>query len=162
MNLWARVKRLSFPTLVRFGFLLIQKPLLIYPIWKATKRTMIVSQELYGNAHQGNGKANAFRHAFWNVKICQNCLKFTKNESKSAIWTQKVTDLYEKVTRNETLDREMDLHNNAIGRAHFLQNLEENESESIDFIQKMTKNAQKVAKVDEIKNFENVLVYISE
>ena len=51
-------------------------------------------------------------------------MKYAKNKQKSVFWAQKVGDLYEKVTQNEILDQEMDLHNNTTGRILFLNHLE--------------------------------------
>ena len=162
MNLWKKLKRISLIKLVKFSFLLLQKPLLILPILKATKQALQVSQKLYGNAHNTNGKANAFRHAYWNYLICEKTLKFTKNEQKSVIWTKKVVNYYEKVTKNDILDSEMDFHNNEIGRKQFLIHFEEKSFNSVQFFQNMTKNAQKMANIEEIQHFENQLVYISD
>ena len=83
---------------------------------------------LFGSRHHKSNKANAFRHALWNVLICQKTLKKTNNREKSVIWTKKVTDLYEKVTQNEFLDQLMDLHNNEIGRTLFLDLFDKNEA----------------------------------
>ena len=162
MNLWQNLKRISFPKLIGFGVIFLKKPFLIIPTWKATKHTYEFCQKEYGNEQNKNGKANAFRHAYWNYKICKNSLKFTKNTQKSAKWTQKVVDYYEKVTRNEALDRAMDIHNNAIGRMLFLANFDVNEQQMTKNLQKLAKKAVKVTKIEEIKHFDNQLVYISD
>ena len=70
-------------------------------------------------------------------------MKYAKNKQKSVFWAQKVADLYEKVTQNEILDQEMDLHNNTIGRIFFLNHLEQKEAKIIDLLQKMSQKAQK-------------------
>ncbi len=88
-------------------------------------------------------------------------MKMTKNKQKSVFWAQKVTDLYEKVTKNDMLDEAMDVHNNAIGRICFLNNLDENEAKLVEFIQEKTKNAQKVTKKEEIKQSKTLMVYIA-
>ncbi|MEM7086688.1 MAG: hypothetical protein AAF489_10930 [Bacteroidota bacterium] len=162
MNIWKRIKQLSIGQLFKLGFVFAKRPLLIGPTLRATKRTMHICYTLYGGAHHKNGKANAFRHALWNILICQNCQKKTKNDKKSIIWTEKITILYEKVTKNEILDQHMDLHNNELGIKWFRANLFANEAEIISFIQKKLENAQKVAKIEEIENLENTLIYISE
>lgn len=162
MNLWRKLKRISFVKLIKFGFLLIQKPLLIFPILNATKMALKTSQKLYGNAHNRNGKANAFRHAYWNFIICQKTLKFTKNKQKSTIWTEKVVNYYEKVTKNAPLDTAMDFHNNAFGRNHFLTHIEQKMNEIEQFFQISAEKAQKITKIEEIEDFKNQLVYISE
>lgn len=94
--------------------------------------------------------------------ICQKTFKISKNEQKAVAFTQKVTDLYEKVTQNEVLDEAMDLQNNEIGRRQFLKNSTQNEAEMVDFLQKMAKKAQKVSEVEEIRRFQDSLVFISE
>ncbi|MDC8002437.1 hypothetical protein POV27_00100 [Aureisphaera galaxeae] len=148
--------------IIRFGWLFLTHPLLIWPTWIATKRTFSICNELYGKSHHKSNKANAFRHAFWNLLICQKTLKKTKNAKKSADFTQKVTDLYEKATKNEEMDQAMDFHNNAIGRSLFLDFFDQNESELVNLVQKKAEKAQKVAKFEEIEQYKNELVYISE
>ena len=162
MNLWKRIKQLSVGQLFRLALVFASKPLFIGPTLRATKRTIHICDELYGRAHHKNGKPNAFRHALWNILICQNCRKRTKNNEKSALWTEKITVLYEKVTKNDILDQQMDLHNNDLGRMWFQANLFQNEAEMISFIQKKLENARKVTKIEEIAAAEKTLIYISE
>ncbi len=123
---------------------------------------MIVCDSLFGKSHHGNNRANAFRHAFWNVLICQKTLKWTKNQKKSMIWAEKVTFLYEKVTQNENLAKMMDLHNNGIGRILFSSIFDQNEEEIIENLTILMKNAQKIVKIEEFPIFNNQLVYLSE
>ncbi len=153
---------MSLGQFFRLSLLFIGRPLLIVPTLQATKRTMKICDSLYGITHHKSNKANAFRHALWNFLICQKTTKIVKNSAKSIIWTQKVTNLYEKVTKNEILDEIMDLHNNAIGRNVFLLKKEQNEVEIVDFLQEMLKNAKKITKINEIPTTENQLVYILE
>ena len=77
-------------------------------------------------------------------------------------WAQKVTDLYEKVTQNSGLDDDMDLHNNAMGRAAFLNTLGQNEAEIIEYLLEKSEKAIKVEHFDQIAQVKNQLVYISE
>jgi hypothetical protein len=159
VNIWKRIKQLSVGQLIRLAWVFAGRPLLIRPTLRATKRTMQICDRLYGKAHHKNGKENAFRHALWNILICRNCRNRTKSDEKSAIWTEKITNLYEKVTKNDRLDQDMDLQNNRLGIEWFNENLFENEAEIIDFLQKKLENAQKVTKIDETQNS---LIYISE
>jgi len=140
----------------------LKHPLLILPTINATKQTFIICNELYGIEHQKSNKANAFRHALWNVLICQNSMKWLKNKQKSVFWAQKITDLYEKVTQNELLDEAMDLHNNSIGRICFLNFLSQNEEETINYLQEKAKNAQKVNNLEDFIKFRTQLTYLSE
>ena len=89
-------------------------------------------------------------------------MKYSKNKQKSVFWAQKVGDLYEKVTQNEFLDEAMDIHNNAIGRIFFLNNIEQNDGEMIDLLQKMTQNAQKTKTIEAMQCHQNKLVYLKE
>ena len=135
MKIWARIKKLSIPQLWHLSVLFLKHPLLIVPTLKATKETFKICNALFENEHHKSNKANAFRHALWNVLICQKSMKWHKNKQKSVFWAQKVTDLYEKVTQNEILDEAMDLHNNTIGRICFLNFLDQNKAEMVTFLQ---------------------------
>lgn len=159
MSLWRRIRKLSIDKLSRLGFLLLKNPFQILPTWNATQQTLKICDKYFGKRHHKRGKANAFRHALWNVKICQKSLKWTKNEQKSVNWAKKVTDLFEKVAKNDPLDTAMDLHNNAIGRKLFF---EQKEADFVQILLKMIENGQKVTKIEQIGHFENQLIYISE
>jgi hypothetical protein len=162
VKLWKRIQQLSIKQLFRLTFVMLGRPMLVYPTWKATKQTLTICNSLYGKAHHKNGIENAFRHALWNVLICQKTLKITKNKEKSVFWAKKVTHLHEKLAKNGELETAMDLHNNAMGRIQFLELLEQNEAKMIDFIQKRLQNAKKVNEIKEIEIYTNELVYISE
>ncbi len=146
----------------QFGWLFLTHPLYIRPTWIATKRTFAICNNLYGSNHHKSNKANAFRHAFWNLLICKKVVKGGKNLEKSSIFTQKVTDLYEKATKNDIFDQAMDLHNNKIGRMLFLEFLDKTETEMINLVQKRAEMAKKVAQIEEIEKYETELVYITE
>ena len=162
MKLWGRIKRLSLLGFIQFGWLFITHPLLILPTLGATKRTFELCNELFGNNHHKSNKANAFRHALWNILLCQKTLKRTKNNEKSVTFTKEVTSLYEKATKNENLDEAMDLHNNEIGRQLFLIYFNRKEPEIVQILQNLNRKAQKVEKIDDIRNHANLLVFISE
>jgi len=162
VRLWKRIKQLSALQLFRLATAMIQKPLLIWPTWKATVQTIKICDDLYGNAHHKNGKPNAFRHVLWNILICKKTMKIIKNDEKSIIWAEKITCLYEKVTKNDILDQRMDLHNNELGRKLFLIVLDQKIEEIITFIQIKVKNAQKMTKKEQIEDYKDTLVYISE
>ncbi len=161
MNIWGRIKKLSLQQLSKLAFLFIQNPLKVIPTLLATKHTIKLCDKLYGKAHHRSTKANAFRHAYWNIQICLKTLKTTKNDQKSIDFAKKLTDLYEKVTQNKALDEAMDLHNNKIGRDYFVQIKDKNEQEIIDFVQKLAENAQKVSILKEFKEIDT-LVYLVE
>lgn len=117
---------------------------------------------LFGMSHHGRGQANAFRHAYWNYEICRNCLKRSKNVEKSIVWAKKLTDLYEKVTRNDLLDQAMDFHNNEVGRAVFSQIGAIKDKNVIEKFQNMAEIAEKVSRIEEIDSKRGVLIYLKE
>ena len=162
MNIWVRIKRLNSKQLFQLSLLFLSRPLLIRPTLRASKRTMFICDDLFGSRHHKSNKANAFRHALWNVLICQKTLKKTNNREKSVIWTKKVTDLYEKVTQNEFLDQLMDLHNNEIGRTLFLDLFDKNEATIINYLKEKSENAQKLTETEDVTNFKGKLVYLEE
>lgn len=162
MKLWVRIKKLSLPSLLGFGWILIRRPHLIFPVYQVTQRTMQICNERFGKAHFNAGKANAFRHALWNYLLCRKVNGIINNPIHSALFTERLVNYYEKVTRNEVMDRRMDDHNNAIGRNIFLSNLDENEEKMIDFMQNEAKNAQKVSQIEGFSNMGNKLVYLKE
>ena len=151
---------MSLGQLFKLSVLFARNPLLIFPTLKATKETMSLCNSLFGKKHQLSTKANAFRHALWNILICRKTLKFTKNENKSVVWAQKFTDLYEKVTKNEYLDEAMDLHNNRVGRKVFLSKKRLKNQEMIRFLLEMKEKAQKIEQIEDVIKFDSELVYI--
>ncbi len=162
MKLWPRIKQLSLGQLWKFFILFLKHPRYVIPSLKATQHTFQLCNERFGNSHHSTNKANAFRHSLWNVFLCQNAHKLNKNKQKSVFWAQKVTDLYEKVTQNNGLDDEMDLHNNAIGRAAFLNTLGQNQAEIIEYLLVKSEKAVKIDHLDQILEVKNQMVYISE
>lgn len=162
MNIWRHVRGLSFRQIFRLSWIALQNPLLIFPTLKATKKTMVICDRLYGKVHHKNGKANAFRHGLWNVLICNSTFRITKNKEKSKIWTQKITDLHEKLAPNEPLDTAMDLHNNEIGRQYFLKLNTRSEEEIISFLKVHTQKAKKIKDIKTILDHKNELIYLSE
>ncbi len=85
MNIWRVVKGLNLYQLYRLAILAVQNPILVYPTIKVTRRTMSICDDMYGEAHHKNGKANAFRHALWNMLICNAANKIHKNEQKAVL-----------------------------------------------------------------------------
>lgn len=163
MDLWRRIRQMSVPQLFRFGLLFVTNPFLIAPTLRASRRTISICDRIYGKKlHHGNGRSNAFRHALWNFEICSNSTKWYKNAEKSVIWTEKVTKLYEKVTKNELLDEAMDLHNNRIGRELFLIHFSDKTAKIEQILLKMTKKAVKIGQIKDIEMVSGQMVYISE
>ncbi len=160
MKIRSLIRRFNFWQLFKIAGLAIQNPSFIFPTLKATKKTMLICDSLYGNAHNKNGKANAFRHALWNLLICQKTFMRSKNEEKSILWAKKVTDLHEKLAPNKTIEKAMDLHNNRLGRAYFRELKNVSEQEIIIFLQENIRKAKLIKDITETGNFYNDLVYL--
>jgi hypothetical protein len=125
-----RIAGLNFRELVVLCVLFLRRPLYLLPTYKATNKTVEISDLLYGNLHHEDNRTNAFRHALWNYLICKYCLKVAGSVEKAMSWTKKITDLHERLAPNEDLAKMMDLHNNRIGRELFL-NFSEKETDII-------------------------------
>jgi hypothetical protein len=137
---------------------------MIYPTIKATVNSIKIAENLYPGIHHINNKANAFRHALWNVLLAMEMLKWNKNISKSIVWAKKVSDWHEKFSPNPLLEKEMDLHNNKMGRVFFEIHYKNNnlltKDESVEIIRKEALKSNKISAVCEINNFKESLVYI--
>ena len=158
MNIWQRIKKLSFKQLLKLGLVFIKRPLLIAPTLKASTKAMQISQKHYGNAQHKSGKANAFRHAIWNVLLAKIA---HKNDDASAIqWADNVTTLHEKLAPNAPLETAMDLHNNKIGRQLFSEVKSLSEDEMIQYLKDKTEDAKQISKPQDVEMHLNDLVYI--
>ncbi|RMA65910.1 DUF6973 domain-containing protein [Ulvibacter antarcticus] len=162
MKIWARIQSLSFGQLWKLLVVFLKHPLYILPTIRATKETMETCNILFGDAHFRSGKANAFRHAYWNFMICKNSMKFYKNDQISTNWAEKFTNLYEKVTQNEKLDQIMDFHNNKVGRMVFLKKYDLNKQEITDLLMKMSQKAIKFEETDTLNIDSEQLIYIED
>lgn len=160
MKIWKRIRSLSLYQLYKFSMLFLRHPRLITSTINATKETFFICNRFYEEGHGISNRGNAFRHAVWNILICEKSFKKTKNRQKSVDWAQKVTDLYEKVTQNSKLDEQMDLHNNAVGRNLFLSLLEEDKDKIIQIVYKKSLKAVKMISVKDLENLKQDMVYL--
>lgn len=151
----------DFKQLLGLFWLGLSHPFFVIPTLRATQKTMQIAQREYGNAHNGNTKANAFRHALWNVLITKACFKRKNKFEKVLRWTETVTTKHEKLAPNQPLHRAMDLHNNQLGLAHCKDLVALDENEIIDFLKKMAEKAQKIEHLAEIENADKNLVYLT-
>jgi len=161
-KVWTRLKGMQAGPLIRLAFLLLLHPYRIRPTIQSSKETMALCDQRYGNTHHKTNRANAFRHAYWNYKMAKNCLKTVKNAQKAAKWAQKVTDLYENVSVNETLERAMDLHNNKIGIDLFLTDFEQKEDIIVKKLVELAQNAEKLHDLASLNSLEGKMVYLEE
>lgn len=160
MNIWGIIKRLSIKELLSLCVILLQRPLLVLPTLRATRRTIVICDQLYSKMHHANGKENAFRHALWNILVCKYAFEINGNQQKSIRWSAKITDLHEKLSPNPPLEETMDLHNNKVGRSYFCKLIKSSEEEMITFLVQKTEEAEIITQVEDIIDKEDILVYL--
>ncbi len=158
MAVWARVKSLDLRQFLALSKAFAFQPRYILPTFKATKETVEICDSLFGEHHHNNNRTNAFRHAYWNYKICKRCFQSSKSVNKVMNWSEKITNLHEKLFPNDLLSEVMDLHNNRLGREVFASNLLP-EFDAVKFFQKKMAEAIKVNSLEEIEAVQNHLVY---
>ena len=122
----------------------LKRPLYIWPTLAATKNCMLKAQRTYGDKHHGNGKANAFRHAYWCYLISNYCYQWSRNTEDVCVWTKKMTDFHERCFINDPVETAMDFHNNQIGIELFKQYLNRGESEVIEALMSMVEDAKAI------------------
>lgn len=157
--MFRRIAALNVRELAGICVVFLKRPFYLLPTYKATNKTVEISDRLYGDLHHDDNRTNAFRHALWNFLICKNCLLVARSPEKAAGWSKKITDLHERLAPNEELAKMMDLHNNRIGREMFLKSPEE-EIDIVPIFQKMTMEAVKVLRVEQIEKEKDKLVFI--
>lgn len=145
-----------------FIILFIRHPFNLIPSFLATYECVKISDEHYGKLHHKNNATNAFRHALWNFLIAKKCSSWRRNKRKAIRFAQKITDWHEEFSPNMPLEKEMDLHNNHIGRKLFILNDEKPIDDFILVLKEKVSKAQKISSLDEIKLYSNDLVYIQE
>ena len=142
---------------------LISRPILFIPTLWATVESILFSELNFQEPHGGRGISNAFRHAAWNLLIARNCAYFTSAEN-ALQWAKLVTDLHEECFPNEDFDREMDLHNNRIGREIYweFRQAKLTKMEMIVKIMDKTKTAKGLNNLSDFSQFPNELIYFLE
>lgn len=78
-----------------------------------------MSDSHFGNSHHKNNRANAYRHALWNMLIAYHVVRIGKSLSSALSWAKEITDWHEHTFVNNFLETQMDLHNNKMGRQWF-------------------------------------------
>ncbi len=162
MNAIKALKQLDSKNIWILVKLCFRFPLFVFPTLSATKKCLSISTQHYGRAHYKNGPANAFRHALWNYLISKECYRWSKNEIKILSWSEKITDWHEHAFPNRKLAKEMDLHNNAVGRSIFKDYSNKTIPETIIILMAMTSKSTKVNENSNFANFKNKLVHIND
>jgi hypothetical protein len=145
-----------------FIFLFMRHPFNFIPTFIATYQCVKISDEHYGNLHHQNNVTNAFRHALWNYLIAKKCSAWRRNKRKAIQFSEKITNWHEEFSPNAPLEKEMDLHNNYIGRKLFIQENEESTDIFVNFLKDKVSSAKRIESIEDIKLYRNDLVYIHE
>lgn len=151
MNIRAVLKSMDFRQLWSLFWLCARNLRFVIPTIKGTRKTVAVCDELYGNKHHKNGPENAFRHALWNTLIVQRCLTNGRPLEQSLDWAKTITDWHEDFSPNVDLAREMDLHNNRVGRDLIAEFPDESEDFLVGQLLKMVPLSRYVLSVAEVK-----------
>ncbi|WP_121665998.1 DUF6973 domain-containing protein [Mesonia aquimarina] len=158
MKIWETIKRFKLRQLFVLSKTLLLNPIYILPTYSATKETLKICDEKFGEAHHQNNKSNAFRHALWNFLIAERCFRGNNSVEKSLFWAKKITDLHEELSPNKSLAKFMDLHNNEIGRKLFQQKI--NKEKIIPVLEKYMKSALEISIEKEAQSNPSKLIYI--
>ena len=119
MSKWKIIKSLNFKQVIVLLGWFLKHPIFMYATFRATVKTLRIAQKRFSNIHNFDNKANAFRHALWNILIAKQCLKFSSDTEQVLTWTKQITDWHEEFSPNEILAKKMDLKNNQLGRKWF-------------------------------------------
>ena len=162
MSIGDIIKGLNFKQLSSLLVWFIKHPLYMICTINATVLTFRISQKEFPNIHGLHNKANAFRHAIWNLLIASKCHKIDSDIESVLNWTQQITDWHEDFSPNEELMRMMDLHNNKIGRDIY-RSIQSRDVERIqaELIHKLS-DAVLVCSIEEIEQVNSALVYLKD
>lgn len=154
------IKNLDFKQILSLFWWFVKHPLfMLATIW-ATYKTLKIAENEFPKIHNLHNKANAFRHALWNILIAKYASKFSNNTTEILGWTKKITDWHEDFSLNEIMARKMDLHNNAFGRNQF-QSLEDcTVGEIVVFSKKELQSAVSITKEIDFEKNKERLVYL--
>lgn len=113
------------------------------------------AQKFFPYQHFNHSKGNAFRHAVWNSLIMFHCGKTQKKIDKKLLWTTEITNYFEEIFVNDELPRQMDEHNNKVGRLLYINVLNNftiiNKQLLINELLKEIKNIKLVKSINEIQ-----------
>ena len=101
MSFWKIIKSLNFKQLWVLFLWFLQHPLFMFATAKATYFTIRIAQKEFPDIHDQHNKANAFRHALWNLLIAKESAKFSSDLEEVLSWTKKITDTIVISLKNE-------------------------------------------------------------
>lgn len=157
---WRIARRLSFREALGAARLCMLHPRYVVPTWRATKRTVELCNMHYPGQHHLHNKANAIRHALWNVLIAKYCAGNSPLNQRILNWTETITDRHERFSVNPPLERAMDLHNNAVGRSWSREMISMSEEKIISRLSLLSQQAVVVSKLPANDWSQQTMVYI--
>ena len=160
MTFFKLIKAINYRQIVSLFKFLLRHPVLMIATIKATIKTMKIVQDKFPNLHGLDNKENAFRHALWNYLIALRCFEKESEISKIISWTKEITDWHEDFSPNKPLARAMDLHNNYVGRALFLDSCDPVNLDVVKELDLKMKKAIQIASIKELKDNITNLVFI--
>jgi len=155
------LKSLDFRQITSLLVWFLKHPFFMSATVLATYQTFRISQNYFPNIHWKHNKANAFRHALWNVLIAKKSSVFSNNKEKILDWTKTITDWHEDFSPNSELAKLMDLHNNKVGRDFYLKIGDKIVSEITTIMVNESDIAYQIKSVDDISDT-NKMVYLSD
>ncbi len=150
-EVWGVIKRARPGQLFQLMWLCLSHIRLVWPTYRATKKTIGIANTHFGHEHRRNTPANAFRHALWNWMIAKECALVVKKVEKVLKWTEMITDMHEKILPGNVLSNAMDLHNNAVGRAVFSKDESRDVEKSVLHFLELVENSLQISSLEEIK-----------
>lgn len=162
MNTWQIIKHFEYGQLWKLFLLSIKYPVYVIPTLRATSKSFLNAKKEFPELHGKKGKANAYRHAYWNALICFYCYKWKKDGRRIVAWSRLITSKHEELSPNEPIDTAMDLHNNKIGINLFISGNFKTEDEISERIKYKLQSAKKIVTPKDVELHPLELVYIEE
>tara|TARA_R110002073_G_scaffold15953_2_gene62120 strand:- start:48280 stop:48768 length:489 start_codon:yes stop_codon:yes gene_type:complete len=162
MSSWSIIKGLKFRQVAVLTGLFFRHPLFMFSTTRATFLAMKIAQKEYPGIHGRHNKANAFRHALWNILIAVKCHNFSNDLDLILSWTKRITDWHEEFSPNEELAKEMDLHNNRIGREMYTEVFQKDMNKIVKLMKEKLLEAIQVGAFQDFEKHQNQLVYLED
>jgi len=160
MLLWNIIKGVRFRLMKSVLVFLFKHPIFMVSTIIATFNVVRISQKEFPDTHGFHNKANAFRHALWNIFIAKQCSLFSRKSHEVILWTKEFTDWHEDFSPNEELSRIMDLHNNYIGRELFLKTPKSTHKQWVTLMKEQLHKPVQIVSVEDVVNYPSQLVYL--
>ena len=160
MLLWNIIKGVRFRQLKSVLVFLFTHPIFMVSTIIATFDVVRISQKEFPDTHGFHNKANAFRHALWNIFIANQCSLFSRKSHEVILWTKEFTDWHEDFSPNEELSRIMDLHNNYIGRELFIKTTKSTHKQWVILMKEQLHKAVQIVSVEDVVKYPSQLVYL--